>query len=86
MNKINLVLNSTLLDIYIFIRQFRLGTEKESVKNKKDCLSHAGSWQEMNSELFDEYMSDIAARRKNAFSSRGRNFSASQTSCQRISQ
>ena len=54
-------------EVYNFVRCFRLGVEKEAAKNKKDTLSYAGSWQTMDSELFDAYMSDITDRRKNAF-------------------
>jgi hypothetical protein len=72
-DEINLIPDRKLSEIYNFIRYFRLGIEKETVKNKKDSLSYAGSWQKMSTELFDEYMSDMADRRKNAFSNRRSN-------------
>ena len=72
-NEINLIPDSKLSEIYNIIRYFRLGVEKEAIKNKKNSLSYAGSWQEMDSELFDEYMLDIADRRRNAFSNRRSN-------------
>lgn len=72
-DEINLIPDSKLSDIYNFVRYFRLGIEKEATKNKKDLMSYAGSWQKMDSELYDDFMSDIADRRKNAFSNRRSN-------------
>ena len=44
--------------------------EIESVTNSgkldNTSLSYAGSWQEMNADLFDDYMADIAHRRNKA--------------------
>ncbi len=72
-DEINLIPDRKLSEIYNFIRYFRLGVEKEAVTNKKDSLSYAGSWKKMDSELYDDFMSDIADRRRNAFSNRRSN-------------
>lgn len=53
-DEINLIPDRKLSEIYNFFRYFRLGVEKEAVKKKRDNLSYAGSWQEIDSELFDE--------------------------------
>jgi len=72
-NEINLIPDEKLLEVYNFIHYFRLGTQKEETKNKKDLLSYSGSWKDMNAEVFDDYMLDIEKRRRKAFSDRRNN-------------
>lgn len=66
--EIDLIPKENLSEIYNFIRYFRIGLEKGKEKTTVDSLlSYAGSWQDMEEEVFDEYLSDIAKRRKQAF-------------------
>ena len=71
-NEISLIPNEKLVELYNFIHYFRLGTEKEKEKTKtnKDLLSYAGTWKDIDDEIFDNYLSDIANRRRKAFVSR----------------
>ena len=69
-NEIDLIPDDKLLEVYNVIHYFRLGTQKVETKTKKDLLSYSGSWKEMDAEVFDDYMLDIAKRRKKAFSAR----------------
>jgi propanediol dehydratase small subunit len=72
-NEIDLIPDDKILEVYNFIHYFRLGTQKVQTKNTKELLSYAGSWKEMDDEVFDDYMLDIVKRRKKAFSGRRNN-------------
>ncbi len=72
-NEIDLIPDDKILEVYNFIHYFRLGTQKVETKNTKELLSYAGSWKEMDDEVFDDYMLDIVKRRKKAFSGRRNN-------------
>jgi len=52
-NEIELIPDEKLLEVYHFIHDFRLGTQK--VETKKDLLSYSGSWIDLDAEVFDEY-------------------------------
>lgn len=58
-----------LLDIYNLIHYFRLGLQVKKI-NPKRIMQLAGSWNDMSQDDFDEFLGDIMARRKKAFSSR----------------
>lgn len=70
-NEISLLPEDKLGEVYNFIHYFRLGTEKTKKKDNT-ILSFSGSWEDMDDEKFDDYLSDISERRNKAFSSRGR--------------
>jgi len=58
-------------EVYDFIRFFRIGAEKEKT-NKEKILSFAGCWEDMPDEIYNDFLSEIKHRRKEAFSGRGR--------------
>ena len=72
-DEINLIPARKLSEVYDFIHYFRLGAEKEEANIQNTSLSYAGSWQEMDADVYDDYLADIASRRKKAFSDRRNN-------------
>jgi len=56
-------------EVYDFIRFFRLEIEKVK-PNKDKILSFAGCWEDMPDETFNDFLSEIRRRRKEAFSGR----------------
>ena len=72
-DEINLIPARKLAEVYNFIHYFRLGAEKEEANTQNTSLSYAGSWNGMDSDLYDDFMADIASRRKKAFSDRRNN-------------
>jgi len=70
-NEISLLSEDKLGEVYNFIHYFRLGTEK-TTPNKDNILSFSGSWESMDDDVFNGYLSDIVTRRNKAFRSRGR--------------
>ena len=56
-----------LVDLYNFIRYFRLGLEKARATKHKQILAFAGCWQDMPDEIFTEFTTEIAERRHQAF-------------------
>jgi hypothetical protein len=69
-DEINQIPDEKLLEVYNFIHYFRLNSGKTKSKDKKNILSWSSSWKEMNTEVFNDFMSDITKRRENAFSGR----------------
>ena len=65
-NEISLIPDEKLVELYNFIHYFRLGVER----NSKDLLSYAGTWKDIDDEVFDNYLLDIKNRRKKAFGNR----------------
>lgn len=58
-------------EVYSFIHFFRLGLESESAGDQaKDIMQFAGCWQDIPSEQFDEFMTDVRTRRQQASSGR----------------
>lgn len=69
--EINLIPDEKLSELYNFVHCFRLGIERvKTNKDREDILSYCGSWKDIN---IDEFISDIAKRRSNAFHSRRNN-------------
>lgn len=72
--EINLIPQEKLSEVYNFIHYFRIGTEKETIRTTtSSLLSYAGTWKNMKDEVFDDFISDIASRRKRAFAGRREN-------------
>ena len=71
MKEISLIPFDKLDEVYNFIRFFRIGTEREKT-NKEKILSFAGCWKDMPDEIYNDFLSGIKHRRKEAFSGRGR--------------
>ncbi len=69
-NEINLIPDDKLLDLYNVIHYFRLGVEKLKPDKKVDILSYSGSWKDMDTDIFDDFIADVSKRRNNAFSNR----------------
>jgi len=69
--EISLIPFDKLDEVYDFIRFFRIGAEKEKT-NKEKILSFAGCWEDMPDEIYNDFLSEIKHRRKEAFSGRGR--------------
>jgi len=57
------------------IKRFIPDEKALETKTKKDLLSYSGSWKEMDAEVFDDYMLDIAKRRRKAFCGRSMKYS-----------
>ena len=70
-NEISLLPEDKLGEVYNFIHYFRLGAEKIK-RSGNDILSFSGSWEDMDDEDFNDYLSGISDRRSKAFSGRGR--------------
>ncbi len=68
--EINLIPMEKLSEVYDFIHYFRLGTEKERTQSPDDLLAYSGAWNEMDSDIFDDFMLEIKQRRRKAFSDR----------------
>lgn len=56
-------------EIFDFLYYFRLGLSAKN-PNPKKILQLAGKWQDMSETDFEEFLSNIQSRRKNAFISR----------------
>ena len=67
--EINRVPEDKLKDIYEFIHFFNLRDETNK-NTPEDIMQFAGCWQDMPDGDFKEFLSEITARRKNAFSGR----------------
>lgn len=67
--EISLIPSEKLYEVYDFIRFFRIGIERAKT-NKRKVLSFAGCWEDMPDETFNDFMSEITNRRKEAFSGR----------------
>ena len=72
-NEINLMPEDKLTEVYRYVHKFRLGEEKGKEEDLIDILSFSGSWKDMDDEVFDDFLSDIASRRNKAFSTRRTN-------------
>jgi hypothetical protein len=68
--EIDLIPEEQLADLYNFIHYFRLGLETSSSQEQRQALAFAGSWRDMPDEAFSDFMSDIAERRRQAFTRR----------------
>ena len=56
--EINLIPEAKLADLYNFIHYFRLGTEKTQETNKDDILAFAGCWKKLDSQIFQDVMTE----------------------------
>ena len=70
LNEIELLPEDKLTDLYNVIHYFRLGAEKNKGENDNDLLSFSGSWNDMNDEIFNDYLLDITKMRNRAFRDR----------------
>jgi hypothetical protein len=70
LQEINLIPEDKLADLYPFIHYFRLGLEQSQPQQQKQTLSFAGSWQDMPDDLFADFTTEIATRRRQAFTGR----------------
>jgi hypothetical protein len=68
--EIDLIPEEQLADLYNFIHYFRLGLETSSSQDKRQALAFAGSWRDMPADAFSDFMSEIAERRRQAFTRR----------------
>jgi len=53
-------------EIFDFLHYFRIGLNIKTT-NPQKVLQLAGSWNDMSENEFEDFLSDIASRRKNAF-------------------
>ncbi len=67
--EIDLIPEDKLTQVYNFIHYFRLGVEISS-GGSQQIMQFAGSWRDMPDEDFDEFLEEIAGRRRQAFSRR----------------
>ncbi len=67
LQEIELIPEDKLADLYNFIHYFRLGLEKSQTTKHKQILAFAGSWQDMTTEEFTDFTTEIAERRHQAF-------------------
>lgn len=69
--EINLLPEEKLLEVYNFIHYFRIGAESEKPKMaESSLLSYAGSWNSLDDDVFDDFLSDVNERREKAFGGR----------------
>jgi len=68
-NELNRIPDYKLAEIYDFVHYYRLGLQ-QSVENIDKIMEFAGCWNDMPERVFDEFISDIVKRRKQAFSGR----------------
>ena len=59
------------VEVYDFIHYFRLGLEASQLRKPK-IMQFAGIWQDMADDTFDDFLDEIADRRKQAFARRPR--------------
>ena len=67
--EIKLIPDEKLEEIYNFIHYFRVGLEKVE-ENRENIMRFAGCWNNMEEEEFEDFIMEIAQRRKEAFSGR----------------
>jgi hypothetical protein len=67
--EIELIPEDKLAELYNFIHYFRLGVEV-SGGGGQQIMQFAGSWRGMPDDDFDEFVREIAERRRQAFSRR----------------
>ncbi len=72
-NEINLLPDEKLSEVYRFVHDFSLREEKNKAEENTDLLSFSGAWKDMDSKMFDDYLTDIRSRRNKAFSGRRSN-------------
>lgn len=70
LQEIDLIPDDKLSDVYNFIHFFRLGIEKAEGTEKQSTLAFAGSWREMSDDMFEEFLVEVAERRRQAFTRR----------------
>ncbi len=67
--EIDLIPRDKLQEVYAFIHYFRLGLETAR-GTTGGVMQYAGCWQDMSDEVYEEFLQDIEARRREAFSGR----------------
>ena len=73
LSEISLLPQDKLSEVYNFLHSFRLGEETGKIEADIDLMSFSGSWKEMDNETFDDFLSDIANRRRRTFRDRRSN-------------
>ncbi|MBI3814561.1 MAG: hypothetical protein HY279_08885 [Nitrospinae bacterium] len=67
--EVKLIPKHRLSEVYDFIHYFRMGLQ-ESEGNGDKIMKFAGCWKNMPEETFNEFLQEIAERRRKAFSRR----------------
>ncbi len=67
--EIKLLPEHMLAEVYDFVHYFRLGLQKTRA-DADQIMKYAGCWQDMPEEIFEEFVQEIARRRRVAFSGR----------------
>ncbi len=67
--EIDLMPEDRLDELYSLLHYFRLGVESSS-SDSQQIMQFAGSWRDMPNKDFDEFLEEIAGRRRQAFSRR----------------
>jgi len=62
-----------LSEVYHYVHDIRLGSEKNEQKQSADIMSFSGSWQDIDDNLFDHFLSEVTDRRSQAFKRRRNN-------------
>ena len=63
LQEIDLIPEDKLVDLYHFVHDFRMGVEQSKRADPKQILAFAGSWRDMPDEAFDDFTTEIEARR-----------------------
>lgn len=67
MQEIRQVPNEKLEEVYKFVKSLNKNTSGKN-SHKKDLMSYAGSWKDMNDEDFKDFIKETKRTRKNLFS------------------
>lgn len=67
LKEVSLIPEDKLAEVYAILHYFRLGI-KAARKNVQPVMQYAGCWQDMPDQVFAEFIQEITARRRRAFS------------------